>query len=138
MKDSIEGIQDEAQGRIDPGTVGVNIMTIHQAKGLEYSAVFLYNCNETTQLNKVVSKSFIVDKDFGILTKVPLNENYFESYHSAPIVGLYNFFENKKQTAELKRLLYVGLTRAKNFLIISCAYSYCWMKKRVNSCALPC
>jgi ATP-dependent helicase/nuclease subunit A len=119
LSESISGTEDEAQGRIEPGRVGVNILTIHQAKGLEYPAVFLYKCNETTQINKVKTKSFTVDKDFGLLTKVPLKENYFGNYQSAPLVGLYNLIESKKETAELKRLLYVGLTRAKDFLFIS-------------------
>ncbi len=119
LRDSISGTEDEAQGKIKTGSVGVNILTIHQAKGLEYPAIFLYKCNDTTQLNKVKAKSFTVDKDFGLLTKVPINENYFGSYESAPIVGLHNLIEEKKETAELKRLLYVGLTRAKDFLFIT-------------------
>jgi len=119
LRDAISGFEDEAQGRIEPGSVGVNILTIHQAKGLEYPAVFLYKCNDTTLVNKVKSRSFTVDKTFGLLTKVPLNENYFGDYHSAPIVGLYNLIESKKEIAELKRLLYVGLTRAKDFLFVT-------------------
>ncbi len=119
LGESISGTDDEAQGRIEPGRIGVNILTIHQAKGLEYPAVILYKCNDTTQINKVRARSFTVDKNFGLLTKVPENENYFGSYQSAPVVGLYNLIESKKETAELKRLLYVGLTRAKDFLFIS-------------------
>src|SRR5690606_12164964 len=38
---------------------------------------------------------------------------------SAPINNLYDFIEEKKRIAELKRLLYVGITRAKDHLIIS-------------------
>ncbi len=119
LRDAISGTEEESQGKIEPGSIGVNIMTIHQAKGLEYPAVFLYKCNDTTQFNKVKAKSFTVDKDFGLLTKVPVNENYFGEYESAPIVGLYNLIEEKKEIAELKRLLYVGLTRAKDFLFIT-------------------
>ena len=119
LNDAISSSEDEAQGHIEATNDGVNILTIHQAKGLEYPAVFLFKCNDTTQVNKVKSRSFTVDKNFGLLTKVPLNENYFGNYHSAPIVGLYNYIESKKEIAELKRLLYVGLTRAKDFLFIS-------------------
>ncbi|HEY6437472.1 MAG TPA: 3'-5' exonuclease, partial [Ignavibacteriaceae bacterium] len=119
LKDSISGTEDESQGKIEAGNAGVNIMTIHQAKGLEFPAVFLYKSSDTTQLNKVKAKSFTIDKDFGILTKVPIDENYFGDYKSAPIVGLFNLIEGKKEIAELKRLLYVGLTRAKDFLFIT-------------------
>lgn len=119
LSDAISSSGDEAQGHIEARSDGVNILTIHQAKGLEYPAVFLYKCNDTTQVNKVKARSFTADKNFGLLTKVPVNENYFGDYHSAPIVGLYNLIESKKETAELKRLLYVGLTRAKDFLFIT-------------------
>lgn len=119
LNHAISSTEDESQAKIEAGTPGVNILTIHQAKGLEYPAVFLYKCNETTQSNKVKSRSFAVDKDFGILTKVPINENYFTNYLSAPVVGLYNLIEGKKETAELKRLLYVAVTRAKDFLFIT-------------------
>ena len=119
LDDAISSTKDEAQGIIEAGSVGVNILTIHQAKGLEFPAVFLYKCNDTTMVNKVKSRSFSVDKEFGLLTKVPINENYFSEYHSAPIVGLYNLIESKKDLAELKRLLYVALTRAKDLLFIS-------------------
>ncbi len=119
LNEAISRSEDEAQGHIEATNDGVHILTIHQAKGLEYPAVFLFKCNDTTQVNKVKSRSFTVDKIFGLLTKVPLNENYFGDYFSAPIVGVYNYIESNKEIAELKRLLYVGLTRAKDFLFIS-------------------
>jgi ATP-dependent helicase/nuclease subunit A len=119
LNNAISKTEDEAQAGIEQGSNGVNILTIHQAKGMEFSAVFLYKCNDYTYVNKVKARSFTVDKDFGLLTKVPLSENYFGNYESAPIVGLYNLIESKKDMAEVKRLLYVGLTRAKDFLFIS-------------------
>ena len=118
LNNAISKTEDEAQAGIETGSNGVNILTIHQAKGLEYLAVFLYRCNDYTQVNKVKARSITVDKDFGIIIKVPQNENYFGNYESAPIVGLYNLIESKKDVAEVKRLLYVGLTRAKDFLFI--------------------
>jgi len=119
LKDAIESYEDEAQAGIESGTNSVNLLTIHQAKGLEFPAVILYKCDDITRTEQVKSKSFNVDKKFGLLTKVPHLGNYFDSYLTAPVVGLYNFLEAKKNLAELKRLLYVGITRAKNFLFIS-------------------
>jgi ATP-dependent helicase/nuclease subunit A len=119
LKSSISSFVEESQAAIEDKTNCVNIMTIHQAKGLQYSAVFLYRCHDINQSENVDARSFKVDKTYGLLTKVPHNDNYFGEYHSAPIVQLYNFIENRKSRAELKRLLYVGVTRAKNFLFIS-------------------
>lgn len=119
LDDAISGIETEAQAQIKAGSDGVNILTIHQAKGLEFKAVFLFRCNETTPLNKVKARSFIVDKDFGVLTKVPVDNNYFGGYKSAPVAGIYNLIDSKKEKAELKRLLYVAVTRAKDFLFLS-------------------
>ena len=119
LKESITGFEDEAQGPIGSANDGVNILTIHQAKGLEYPAVFLYKSNDTTLVNKVKAKSFTIDKIFGFLTKVPVDDNYFADYRSAPVIGIYNLIESKKEKAELKRLLYVGVTRAKDFLFIT-------------------
>jgi ATP-dependent helicase/nuclease subunit A len=119
LNNSISGSEDEAQATIDIRKTGVNLLTIHQAKSLEFPAVFLYKCDDTTPPNKVKARSITIDKNFGLLTKVPINDDFFGTFHSAPTVGIYNFVEGKKEYAELKRLLYVGLTRAKDFLFIS-------------------
>ncbi len=119
LKTSIDGIEDEAQAGLAETEETVNIMTIHQAKGLEYPAVFLFRCSEGSQENIIKSRSLIVDKDFGILTKVPDKGNYFSEYKSPAINLLYNFIEEKKNLAEIKRLFYVAVTRAKDYLFIS-------------------
>ncbi len=119
LKESIEETEDEAQAAIADESDSVKVMTLHQAKGLEYPAIFLYNSHETTFSDKVKKGSIQIDKDFGILTKVPLNKDYFAEYHSAPINSLFDYVSSKKETAELKRLFYVGATRAKNYLFIS-------------------
>ncbi len=126
LKDSIERTEDEAQAdlteesSLTAGQSGsVKIMTLHQAKGLEFAAVFLFKCDDTSRSNGVKSKMVSVNKNFGLLSKVPVNENYFSEYQSAPIIGAANYISSKKNIAELKRLFYVGITRAKNYLFIS-------------------
>lgn len=119
LKSSIQAIEEESQAQIVKDKNAVNILTIHQAKGLEYKAVFLYGCNGYAKEETVKTKSINFDKNFGILVKVPLNENYFSAYHTPPIVALYNFIYRKKNVAEIKRLFYVAITRAKNFLYLS-------------------
>lgn len=119
MRESIEDHEDEGQAQITRDENSVKILTIHQAKGLEFKAVFLYNCNDTVKDNSVKSKSLLCDKNYGVIAKVPTDENYFNKYDTAPIVSLYNYIIYRKNLAEIKRLLYVGLTRAKNYLFIS-------------------
>ncbi len=119
LKKSIGEMEDEAQAATADESDSVKVMTLHQAKGLEYPAVFIYNAHETTFVDKVKKGSIQVDKNFGLLTKVPINDDYFSDYESAPINFLYDYISAKKEAAERKRLFYVGATRAKNYLFIS-------------------
>ena len=119
LKESIEETEDEPQAAVADESDSVKVMTLHQAKGLEYPAVFLYNSHEVTTSDKVKKGGIQADKNFGLLTKVPLNGDYFGEYQSAPINDVYDFISSKKETAEIKRLFYVGATRAKNYLFIS-------------------
>jgi ATP-dependent helicase/nuclease subunit A len=119
LKDSIELSDDESQAAIAEEMNSVNIMTLHQSKGLEFPAVFLYKCNEVSSKNITKSKRVSVDKNFGLLTKLPPDNRFSAEYKSAPVIGLSNLIANKKEQAEVKRLLYVGITRAKSYLFIS-------------------
>ncbi len=122
LSDAIDRVEDESQAPINEEDNSVKIMTIHQAKGLEFNTVFLYKCNETTKSEAVRSKEIYVDKELGILAKIPKDENYFSEYSAAPIVSIYNYITTRKSKAELKRLLYVAVTRAKDNLFISASH----------------
>jgi ATP-dependent helicase/nuclease subunit A len=119
LKKSIQTLEDEGQASINNDEQSVKIMTIHQAKGLEFNSVILFRCSDTSEENKIKSRSLAVDKEFGILTKVPNGQNYFEDFLSPPINSIYNYVTHRKNIAELKRLLYVGITRAVQNLIIT-------------------
>jgi ATP-dependent helicase/nuclease subunit A len=119
LEDAINSPGDESQASVSETGNSVKIMTLHQAKGLEYKVVFLYACHDYTQRDTVKTKSVSVNKELGVLTTVPLNNNYFEDYKAAPVVNLHNYVIKKKNIAEIKRLFYVGITRARNYLFIS-------------------
>jgi ATP-dependent helicase/nuclease subunit A len=119
LKESIELSDDESQAAVAEELDSVNIMTLHQSKGLEFPAVFLFKCNEVSSKNLTKSKKVSVDKSFGLLTKLPPENRFSAEYKSAPIIGVSNLIIRKKELAEIKRLLYVGITRAKNYLFIS-------------------
>ncbi|MEO8231402.1 MAG: UvrD-helicase domain-containing protein, partial [Ignavibacteriota bacterium] len=119
IQDSISNQADEPQAAITTNSNAVQLMTIHQSKGLEFPVVILYKTDEAGISNSIKSGDVKVDKNYGLLTKVPINQNYFEDYLSAPIISIYNYYEEKKNNAELKRLLYVAVTRAKDELYIT-------------------
>jgi ATP-dependent helicase/nuclease subunit A len=119
LKLSIAEKDDEPQASISEESNAVKIMTLHQAKGLEYPVIVLYKCNETTQKTIVKTKKIHADKIFGLLTKMPLHEDYYTPYLSTSINSLSDYISDKKDMAETKRLFYVGITRAKDHLIIS-------------------
>lgn len=112
LNEAIAYYEDEGQAQLSDAENAVKIMTLHQSKGLEFKNVFLYKCNEKLRDDSIRSKSLVIDKIWGILTKVPINGKYFSNYVSPAAVDLYRFVEHKKQIAEAKRLFYVGVTRA--------------------------
>ncbi|GAB4299820.1 MAG: helicase-exonuclease AddAB subunit AddA [Ignavibacteriaceae bacterium] len=119
LSDAIAGIEDESQAAVSDETNSVKMMTLHQAKGLEFPVVFLYNSHIESRKSAVISKQITIDKNFGLLTKLPPDNDPSENYLSAPILSISDYIQGKKEYAELKRLLYVGMTRAQDFLFIS-------------------
>ncbi|MDR3668443.1 MAG: UvrD-helicase domain-containing protein [Ignavibacteriaceae bacterium] len=119
LKSSIEEKDDEPQAPVSEESNAVKIMTIHQSKGLEFPVIVLYKCNDTTINNTIKSKTIIADKTFGLLTKLPFKNNYYIPYQSTSINILSDYIAEKRELAEMKRLLYVGMTRAKERLFVS-------------------
>ena len=82
---------------------GVQILTIHKSKGLQYDHVFVYGCFGT----KLKSDSSLVffDEEYGVSVKPEKgSKNYF--------VMLQETLAKKKELAEFRRLVYVAITRA--------------------------
>lgn len=119
LRDAIDSMQDEGQAQIAKDSETVKLLTIHQSKGLEYKAVFLYGCNDSAKENLIRSRSMGIDKEFGFPVKVFLDGNYFAGAVTPAVVSLYNYIHQQKNNAEIKRLLYVAVTRAMNYLFIS-------------------
>ena len=119
LEEAIRTSEDESQASLISNDNAVRLMTIHASKGLEFPTVFLVDSNSTGMDDKVRAKDVSIDKNFGILTKTPYAEDYFGDYHSAPVVCMYNYITQKRSIAELKRLLYVAVTRAENSLYIT-------------------
>jgi ATP-dependent helicase/nuclease subunit A len=122
LEESIKHMEDEGQANVSGEDDSVKIMTIHKAKGLEFTAVFLYGCNDYGQLDQVRSRSLSIDKQYGLLTKLPVNSDYFKDFENASINGAFNFKSQQKANGELKRLLYVAVTRSKDYLFITATH----------------
>ena len=106
--DDVEINVDELAYPLEKGDA-VNIMTIHKSKGLQFGFVFVYGCTNVT--NRSSGSQFFFDQDFGLTIK-PGNgtKNYF-------------FARQEKETAlqelaEFRRLLYVAITRAQDYVEI--------------------
>lgn len=119
LEDAISSEEDEPQAAVSSIQNAVQMMTIHQAKGLEFPVVFIYKAEEYGQSTTTKSKSIFVNKHLGLLAKVQDKTNPTSDYLQLPITVLNDFIEKKKNIAEIKRLLYVAVTRAKEKLYIS-------------------
>jgi ATP-dependent helicase/nuclease subunit A len=123
LKEFIDGYEDEGQAQVTENQNAIKLMTIHQSKGLEFKAVFIYGTNSKGQDDNVKSKSISISKEYGILTKVPIEKKYFSKYSLSPIAAFHNYKTKKKNYAELKRLFYVAVTRAVKYLYISASHN---------------
>lgn len=119
LNEAIDELDDESQAAAEAQDNSVNLLTIHKSKGLEFKAVFVYDCNSAIRRDTVKAKSVTVDKNMGLLSKVPDKDNYFADYVSPPVVSIYNYASHRKNIAENMRLLYVAATRAENYLFFS-------------------
>ena len=98
------------------GESGVRILSIHKSKGLEFPVVFIFDCSNSGN-TKTASSFLVFDEKFGLIPNLPQADE-------APIGGnyfrrLFSEEEKDKNIAELKRLLYVAMTRAEKKLFLT-------------------
>ncbi len=99
---------------------GVQIMTIHKSKGLEFPVVILANTGNTGRSEGVGSRPFYVHPHYGLTFNLMPSERAAAS--SSRVNYFYSLGKSERQDrelAELKRLLYVGMTRAQSHLVVS-------------------
>jgi len=105
--------ESEAQVEALEGNA-VKLMTIHKAKGLEFKVVMIPDLNRKALPNKT---KFLFDPEYGIGFKVfnTVNRKPEETFTFKKIKE--RLIQNMRE--ESKRLLYVGMTRAEDHLILS-------------------
>ena len=114
-------LQRQMENSLEPevncgGGDAVQIMSIHKSKGLEFPIVFL--CDTARRFNKSdTSETVLVHPRLGLGPKVIDSERGIE-YFSMPRRALMRKL-NRETLSEEMRLLYVAMTRPKEYLFIT-------------------
>ena len=103
------------QNNYSGGENSVTLSTIHASKGLEYPVVFLIGAEKDFN-QKGETQKLLVDNDWGICMQSVDTQN--RTAYDSLIKHAFKLKIKLENTREEKRLLYVALTRPKNYLSI--------------------
>ena len=111
--------KDDFLINVEAGDNAVKILTMHKSKGLEYPCVILSNLGK--QFNKSVYSAEVI-----LTNKLGLGINYrnIETHKEIDTLqkNANKLFDLNQQLEEQIRLLYVALTRSRNFLFLTGTY----------------
>jgi ATP-dependent helicase/nuclease subunit A len=104
----------EGEGQIDDSANAVRLMTIHQAKGLEFPVVIIPNLHHRSL--KPQEHWYALDRHRGLTVKIPDGRGKQVAGYTLETFRERNHW---REHFESLRLLYVAATRAENRLILS-------------------
>lgn len=107
-----EVLEGEAPTQSEAGNA-VRLMTIHRAKGLEFRVVFLADLDRSFRFGNHAGLAFHQETGLGF----PVKFGNQETGRPSNLERLREL-ERREEISELKRVLYVALTRAKQYLIL--------------------
>ena len=121
------------EGEAGPGLErkAVQIMTVHQAKGLEFDVVFVINAGRPSFPTVARHPMFAFHKEDGLVINTDWSGDKFFKYkphdlkknsHLYHEHGIINHYEQFREDhlGEERRIWYVAMTRARQFLYLSC------------------
>jgi ATP-dependent helicase/nuclease subunit A len=124
-----DGAQEgEAQIESEQGNT-VKLMTVHSAKGLEFPVVLLPDVDRTFKYD---AGSLLFDEELGLGLKLRSSSGDWQITSRHQLVA-----QREKQLSllEMKRLLYVAMTRAKDRLVLSTSSSIIVDDKKIQALA---
>jgi ATP-dependent helicase/nuclease subunit A len=97
----------------------VQLVTIHKSKGLEFPVVFLCCCDKQGRSDYGTDVFYTDESGLTITPPIPPQFTNLKDIRRGYFWERSLALEKGKRTAEIRRLLYVGMTRAKNELYLS-------------------
>ncbi|MDR2500436.1 MAG: UvrD-helicase domain-containing protein [Treponema sp.] len=123
--DYLEGLLNQEERLEDlpvpqEGDAGVRLMSIHKSKGLEFPVVFLYCAGGRVQHTRN-DKAVYYSETWGLTINIPPADELPNRQGGNLFFQMQQAEEARKQAAELRRLLYVAMTRAESALYVTAA-----------------